>query len=290
MEYANGGLPLTHNPAARCVRFAHITLSLIASRAAPAGQRLGTVGPVDDLDDRLPISERTASPLPQSRPSRPGDLYDSARDLYYAKPLLRGWLHLVWFEAALVLGTLLLVEANGARAVTAAAIYAGSVAGLFGTSALYHRGNWSPVWSARLQRLDHTMIFMIIAGTATPAFLLAAPGAFGVIGLIVMWSLTGAAVLLHLVWMDAPEKLVGAAFIALGAVASTAIPAVWIHTGTTPAVLLIIASLLHATGAISYHRRRPDPLPAVFGYHEVFHTYVCLATACQYAAIGLFLI
>ncbi len=217
-------------------------------------------------------------------------LYDSRRGVYYDKPALRGWLHLVWFEASLVFGTLLLVHANGAARIAAAAVYTSSVAGLFGTSALYHRGNWSASWSARLQRLDHTMIFVLIAGTATPAFLLATPGLFGVIGLIVTWSLTAVAMLLHLIWMDVPEKLIGATFIGLGAVASMAIPSVWIHAGVGPAVLLLVGGVLYAAGAVSYHRRRPDPLPAVFGYHEVFHAYVCVAAACQYVAIAVFLL
>lgn len=221
-------------------------------------------------------------------PPQPG-LYDSRRDIYYAKPAMRGWLHLLWFEVSLVLGTLLIVRASGAVETTALAIYATSVAGLFGTSALYHRGNWSDVWSARLQRLDHTMIFVLIAGTATPAFLLTSPGVFGYTTLIVMWSLTLVALGLHLIWMDAPEKLVGGTFIGLGAVSGTAIPAVWIHGGVAPAVLMIVSGLLYVVGAVSYHRRSPDPLPAVFGYHEVFHAYVCVAAACQYVAIGVFL-
>jgi hemolysin III len=222
--------------------------------------------------------------------ARAVDLYDSVRGIYYRKPVLRGWLHLVWFEAALVLGTLLILSARGSREVTAASIYALGVAGLFGASALYHRGNWSPGWNARLQRVDHTMIFVVIAATATPAYLLAARGTFSVVGLIVMWAATVAAVGLRMAWMDAPERLVACALVAVSAVAAMAVPAVWIHAGTTPAMLLIVAGVLHVIGAISYQLRRPDPVPAVFGYHEVFHTYVCIATACQYAAIGLFLV
>ncbi|MDP9117260.1 MAG: hemolysin III family protein [Actinomycetota bacterium] len=216
-------------------------------------------------------------------------LYDSERDIYYTKPALRGWMHLVWFEASLVLGTLLLVRANGVREIWALAIYASSVTGLFGASALYHRGNWSAKWSARLQRLDHAMIFILIAGTATPAFLLAVPGASGVVGLVVTWSLTALALVTHLVWMSAPEKLVGGTFVGLGVVSSMALPGVWVHAGVIPAALLLVGGLLYAAGAISYHRRRPDPRPLVFGYHEVFHLYVCVAAACHYAAIGVFL-
>ena len=223
------------------------------------------------------------TPPPQS------GLYDSRRDIYYAKPRWRGWMHLLWFEASLVLGTLLIVRADGPTEISAITIYSVSVSALFGTSALYHRGNWGPAWSARLQRLDHAMIFVLIAGTATPALLLTSPGVFGYTALIVLWSLTIIALGLHLIWMDAPEKLVGGTFIGLGAVSGTGIPAVWIHAGVAPAVLMIVSGLLYIVGAVSYHRRSPDPRPAVFGYHEVFHAYVCIAAACQYVAIGVFL-
>jgi hemolysin III len=227
---------------------------------------------------------------PAAQPS--GELYDARRQLYYRKPVLRGWMHLIWFEASLVVGTLLVlhVHAAGAARITAASIYAASVSGLFGASALYHRGNWSGPWMARLQRLDHLMIFVLIAGTATPAFLLAAPGTYGAIGLAVLWSLTVLTMAIHLVWMDAPEKLVGATFLGLGGVAALALPPVWVHAGVAPAVLMLAGGLLYAAGALSYHRRWPDPAPTVFGYHEVFHTYVCLAAACQYVALGVFLI
>jgi len=220
----------------------------------------------------------------------PAPLYDSVRDVYYVKPAMRGWMHLFWFEAALVLGTLLIARADGAKHVVAAAVFAGCVAGLFGASALYHRGNWGTRWNARLQRLDHAMIFLVIAGTATPVFLLAAPGAIGAVGLITMWSITAVALVVHLFWMDAPELLVGGSFFVLGAIGTAVIPEVWIHVGIAPAILLIAGSLLHVTGAISYQRRSPDPRPSVFGYHEVFHTYVCIAAACQYVAIGAFIL
>jgi hemolysin III len=219
-----------------------------------------------------------------------GALYDSRRGIYYSKPVLRGWLHLVWFEASLVLGTLLLARAHGATRIVAIAVYAASVTSLFGVSALYHRGNWSTAWNRRLQRMDHAMIFFLIAGTATPAFLLAMPGSLGLACLIVMWALTIAAATIHLTWMSAPERLVGATFLALGWIAGLSLPGVWIHAGVVPGVLMLVGGLLYMVGAISYHRRRPDPYPAVFGYHEVFHAFVCAAAACQYVAIALFVV
>ncbi len=218
-----------------------------------------------------------------------GTLYDAGRDIYYKKPVLRGWLHLIWFAASLVAGVLLLARVHGAMRMAAIGIYAASASALFGASALYHRGNWTAAWSRRLQRLDHAMIFFLIAGTATPAFVLAAHGDFGRDCLIAMWTLTLAAVVIHLAWMHAPEVVVGATFVGLGWAAGLSLPEVWVHAGAAPGALMLAGGLLYTAGAISYHRRRPDPYPSVFGYHEVFHTYICAAATCQFIAIALLL-
>ena len=217
-----------------------------------------------------------------------GALYDARRDVHYAKPVWRGWLHVVWFGASLIACPLLVARANGAWPRIALAVYALSVIGLFGVSALYHRGRWRPAWNRRLQRLDHLMIFLLIAGTATPVFLIAARGALGLTCLIVMWMLTLAAAAVHLAWMHAPELLVGATFVSLGLLAAVALPAVWMHVGVASGTLIVVGGLLYVAGALSYHRRWPDPSPAVFGYHEVFHACVCVAATCQYLAIALF--
>jgi hemolysin III len=229
-----------------------------------------------------------------STPGLPGPptadaLYDARRGVYYTKPILRGWLHLLWFEASLVLGTLLLARAHGAARITAIAIYAASVSSLFGISALYHRGTWSDGWRRRLQRLDHAMIFFLIAGTATPAFLLATHGAVGLALLIVTWSLTLAAAAVYMAGMILPERVAGAMFLGLGWIAGLALPGVWIHAGVAPGALMLSGGLLYTAGAVSFHFRRPDPYPSVFGYHEVFHVFVCAAATCQYLAIALFI-
>jgi hemolysin III len=213
-------------------------------------------------------------------------LYDSRRGVYYVKPVWRGWLHLLWFAASLIACPLLVARGQGASPTAALAIYALSVCGLFGVSALYHRGTWTEAWSRRLQRLDHLMIFFLIAGTATPVFLIAARGAFGLTCLIVMWVLTLAAAGIHLAWMDAPERLVGGTFVGLGSLAAIAMPAVWVQAGVGPGLLTSVGGLLYIAGALSYHRRRPDPSPALFGYHEVFHACVCVAASCQFLAIA----
>jgi hemolysin III len=205
------------------------------------------------------------------------------------KPLLRGWMHLISFEACLVLGTLTLAHAHGALRITGLSVFVTCMTAMFGVSALYHRGNWSEAWRVRLQRLDHAMIFLLVGGTVTPAFLIASHGVFRVVGLVTVWSLTLTAGAIHMVWMNAPELLVGSTFVALGWAGGLALPAVWVHSGAAAGTLLLVGGLLYTAGALSYRRRWPNPNPAVFGYHEVFHVYVCVGAACQFAAIALFI-
>ena len=218
-----------------------------------------------------------------------GFTYDSRRNILQAKPVWRGWMHLAWFEASLVAGTMLIVHV-AATHTAATAIYAATVSGLFGTSALYHRGNWGPGTYLLLQRLDHAMIYLLIAGTATPLFLLTVPGTRGVVLLCAMWALTGFALVTHLVWMTAPELIVGSTFIGLGCLGGAALPDVWMHAGVGPFALILAGGLLYTTGAVLYHHRRPDPRPAVFGFHEVFHSFVCVAATAHYVAIALFIL
>jgi hemolysin III len=218
--------------------------------------------------------------------------YDSRRELVYAKPVWRGWMHLVAFEVSLVVGTLLLAHAHphGATRIVAAAIYAGTVSGLLGTSALYHRGDWGPVAHRLLQRLDHAMIFLLIAGSSTPVLLLVVPHPVGLWLLAIMWALTALALLTHLVWMNVPEVLVGATFIGLGCVGGAALPFVWMHAGVAAFVLILAGGLLYVAGAVFYHQRWPDPKPAVFGFHEVFHAFVSAAACAHYVAIAILII
>jgi hemolysin III len=214
-----------------------------------------------------------------------GVFFDARRGVYYARPVLRGWLHVVWFGLSVVAGPLLLAGAHGAQQITARAIYATSVSALFGVSALYHRGRWTESGRRRMQRLDHMMIFFLIAGTATPVLLLTSSGAFGLACLIVVWALAITAAAVHMIWMSAPELVVGGVFLGLGWAAALGLPGLWIHAGAAPAALVLVGGLFYTTGAVCYRRRRPDPRPSVFGYHEVFHAFVCIAAACQFAAI-----
>ncbi|SDO68921.1 hemolysin III [Nakamurella panacisegetis] len=220
-------------------------------------------------------------------PVSPEQLYDARRQVFYAKPLWRGWMHLAFFELSLVCGTLLVVWARGSSEIIGAIVYAVTLGAMFGVSALYHRGRWAERSRVALQRLDHLMIFLMIAGTSTPIFLVAAPGPFGITCLIIVWSLTAMLSVTHLTWMNAPDRLVGGSYIGLGAVAAAGLPAIWIHAGTAAGILMIAGGVLYIVGAVSYYERWPDVRPTTFGYHEFFHTYVSLAATCHFVAIAL---
>jgi hemolysin III len=203
------------------------------------------------------------------------------------KPTWRGGLHLIWFPLSLIAGAFLIVVAHGTAPVAAATVYAVAVSAMFGTSALYHRVDWRLAVNRILQRLDHLMIFVLIAGTATPMYLLAAPDRYGRVGLILTWTLAAVAAALHLARMEAPERVVGGTYIGLGAVAALALPLVWIHHGPVAGALVVAGALLYVAGALAYHYRRPNPAPSVFGYHEVFHAFVCAGATSHYAAVFL---
>jgi len=185
------------------------------------------------------------------------------------------------------LGALLVLAADGSRARVAAAVYALSLLGLFSVSAVYHRINWRSTDARRwMRRLDHSMIFVLIAGTYTPFALLALHGPLAVAILVAVWAGALSGALFKLVWINAPAWLVIIAYIALGWVAVAAIPQLFAAIGVTGLALLGLGGLLYTLGAVVYAVRRPDPVPTVFGYHELFHVFVIVAAALQYAVIA----
>jgi hemolysin III len=190
------------------------------------------------------------------------------------------------FFAAVILGVVLVAMAPGGRATVAATIYAGAVCGLFGVSALYHRVTWTPGARRWMRRLDHTMIFVLIAGTYTPVALLALHGTLAAAILVVVWAGALGGVVLKLVWIDAPKRLAAALYLALGWVAVATVPQLGDRLGWGNVALLGIGGLLYTAGAIVYAARRPDPAPTVFGYHEIFHALVILAAALHYGVIA----
>jgi len=216
---------------------------------------------------------------------------EAAPPMPLPKPRLRGVLHQWAFFASVVLGTLLVLFAPGGRGTLAATVYAASVAALFGVSALYHRIDWASVAARRrMRRLDHTMIFMLIAGSYTPFALLVLDGPIATIILVAVWAGAACGALMKLLWIDAPKWLVALTYVLLGWVAVAAFPGLLDELGVAPTALVGAGGLLYTLGAVVYARQRPDPAPAVFGYHEVFHALVIAAAAIQYAVIAFFVL
>ncbi len=203
-----------------------------------------------------------------------------------AKPLLRGWLHLVCFFLAIPAGVLIIALASSPRARVGAAIYAAGLIALFGVSAAYHRGPWSPIWRRRMQRLDHLTIFVMIAGSYTPLCLLVLRGWVAVATLVTAWA--GAVLGGVLAWSEGRRgtTLRSGLYIALGWFALAAMPQLVRHLSPAELVLIAVGGLLFTVGAIFLATRWPDPFPRVFGYHEVWHTLVVAAVVCHLVAIG----
>ncbi len=206
------------------------------------------------------------------------------------KPRLRGVSHQWAFFAALVAGVVLVVNAPSRRALAAAAVYAAALAGMFGASALYHRIDWRPRVSVWMRRLDHSMIFVLIAGTYTPIALLLLDGDFSRIVLGVLWGGAILGLVLNLVWIGAPSWLAALIYVALGWVGIATLPQLIRGGGAMAAALLVAGGVLYTAGAVVYARRRPDPRPAVFGFHEVFHVFVIAAAIVHFVAVAFFVV
>ena len=215
--------------------------------------------------------------------TRPLDLEHAAR------PLLRGVLHGIAFLAAVTVGVLLIVFSRESR-VFPAAVFAGSAVITLGTSTLYHRITWSHNARLWMRRADHAGVFLLIAGTYTPVATISLAGAWRVGVLVGVWSGAAAAAICKICWVTAPKWLSAVFGIALGWVGVLALPQLAHREGIAPVVLIAAGGLAYTAGAVVYALRRPDPLPRVFGYHELFHAMTIVALACQYAAIAFFVV
>jgi len=204
------------------------------------------------------------------------------------KPRLRGVFHQWAFFVSLGAGAALVLLASGSKATVAAAIYAFSLSALLGVSALYHRVTWGPAARRWMRRLDHTMIFVLIAGTYTPFALLVLHGTTAKVVLVAVWACAGAGVVLNLLWWNAPKPVTAAVYLSTGWIAVLAFPQLWSGLGPVGFGLVLLGGVLYTAGAVVYARRRPDPKPAVFGYHEIFHVLVIAAAACQFAAVAIY--
>jgi hemolysin III len=202
-----------------------------------------------------------------------------------AKPVLRGVLHEVAAFAAAIAGGLLVLRATGPRAQVGAVIYGISLVALFAVSALYHRPTWSERVRRVLRRVDHSAIFLLIAGTYTPfAFLLENRAGWVMLG--VVWAGAVVGIVLSVAWVGAPKVLVAAVCVLLGWAALPILPALKAALGTGAVVLLAAGGVVYSLGAVVYAARRPNPFPRVFGYHEVFHALVIVAAACHFAVVA----
>ena len=200
------------------------------------------------------------------------------------KPTWRGWIHAGTFPVAIVLGIVLVVAADGVAAKVSCAIFFASSLLLFGTSALYHRINWRPSVKAVFKRIDHANIFLLIAGSYTPITVLCLPPAKATLLLAIIWSGAGLGIAFRIFWIGAPRWLYVPLYVLLGWGAVLFIvdffQANWIMM-----TLILIGGLCYTAGAVFYALKRPNPIPGVFGFHEIFHTLTLLAFLCHWAGI-----
>ncbi len=210
------------------------------------------------------------------------------------KPKLRGWLHLATTPLILAGGIVLIALSPTATTRVGSVLYVASALLLFGVSAVYHRGTWSPrVWRA-LNRFDHSNIFLLIAGSYTPFSLILLDGASRIVLLSVAWGGALLGVAFKLFWPGAPRWLSAPIYIALGWAAIFFMPAFYdgamqlgVGIGMATFVLIVVGGALYTFGGVVYGLKRPDPWPRTFGFHEVFHTFTILAFISHYVGVSL---
>lgn len=203
------------------------------------------------------------------------------------KPRLRGWLHSVTAPVALVAGIVLVAAAPTTAGKVATAVFAASSVILFGCSAVYHRGTWSPRATAVLRRMDHSNIFLLIAGTYTPLAVLLLDGPTARLLLVIVWAGAALGIAARMLWLSAPRWAYVPIYLALGWVAVGFLPQFWTTGG--PAVVWLVAAggLAYTLGAVVYAMKRPNPSPRWFGFHEIFHVGTVIGYGCHYAAVAV---
>jgi len=203
---------------------------------------------------------------------------------------MRGTLHQIAFFVSVPAGIALIVLANTGKARFAAVVFATGLAGVFGASAAYHRVAWSVPARKRMKRLDHSMIFVLIAGTYTPLCLLALSGAWSVVMLATVWAGAVTGIVMKQFNIDGLRRVSGFLYITLGWISIVTLPQLF-HTMSVAAfTLVVVGGLLYTVGAIVFAVKRPDPNPAVFGYHEIWHAFTAGAGLCHYSAVLLLII
>nr|WP_280794096.1 hemolysin III family protein [Aurantimicrobium minutum] len=202
------------------------------------------------------------------------------------KPTWRGWIHTGTFPLAIAAGVVLIVLADGPAAKWSSAVFMTTSLLLFGISALYHRFNWSPKTKVMLKRFDHANIFLLIAGTYTPLAVLALPPSKGVLLLVLVWIGATLGILFRVFWVHAPRWLYVALYILLGWAAMMYVVDLF-QANVAMMVLVILGGLAYTAGAVIYGMKKPNPIPGVFGFHEIFHTLTVVAFMCHWTAILL---
>lgn len=199
------------------------------------------------------------------------------------RPRLRGVIHQAAFFIALAAGIGLVLYSPAGKPTWAALVYATSLVLLLGISATYHRVLWQPRARAWMRRLDHSAIFVLIAGTYTP-FCLALPEG-RVTALVGIWSAAAVGALKSILWPHAPKWIVAALCVAMGWGGLALVPTISATTGTVGLALIVLGGVLYSLGAVVYALRRPNPWPQTFGYHEIFHSLVVLAALLHFIVV-----
>jgi len=205
-------------------------------------------------------------------------------------PLLRGFLHLGAFAAAAAGIVVMLLLAHSARGYVGAAIFGASLILVYGTSASYHCIPWGERMVGLMRRVDHAMIFVLIVGTYTPFCLMALGNAWGIGLLSATAGIAGAGALIRLVWLNTPRWLAVLPYLAAGWIALVAASQILQRLDAAPLGLLLLGGIAYSVGAVVYARKRPDPWPIVFGYHEVFHSFTIMGSASHFLAVAVYLL
>ena len=205
-------------------------------------------------------------------------------------PLLRGFLHLGAFAAAVAGTVVMLLLAHSARGYVGAAVFGASLILVYGTSASYHCIPWGERMTGLMRRVDHAMIFVLIVGTYTPFCLMALGNAWGIGLLSATAGIAGAGALMRLVWLNTPRWLAVLPYLAAGWIALVAAPQIVQRLDAAPLGLLLLGGIAYSVGAVAYALKRPDPWPSVFGYHEVFHSFTIMGSASHFLAVAVYLL